>query len=247
MITGHVGPRGGLAGEDLHVTVFPVQHARWERGRWTRPGALSFGVCFAVQRRTIDRLGGWDERLGPGVPDFPAADDMDFNYRLLRAGGRAWLSPAPRAEHDQWRGWRSARLYRGYVRLERLCHQDASDGRSPGRRVAVALRRGGRASRAQDRPGAAFAAAAATDKGEARGPRHGAAARTGALLVSDRHGQAASRSVSVSGPALQRAVARLEPLLLPLALVVCAAAISGFTALRASSIRRGHLLCLRAA
>lgn len=116
MITGHVGPRGGLAGEDLHVTVFPVQHARWERGRWTRPGALSFGVCFAVQRRTIDRLGGWDERLGPGVPDFPAADDMDFNYRLLRAGGRAWLSPAPRAEHDQWRGSEDLpALYRGYV------------------------------------------------------------------------------------------------------------------------------------
>jgi hypothetical protein len=62
-------------------------------------------------------------------------------------------------------------------------------------------------------------------------------------VVSDRHGQAASKSVSVSGPALQRAVARLEPLLLALALVVCAAAISGFTALRAlDPYDEGHIL-----
>jgi GT2 family glycosyltransferase len=116
MVTGHVGPRGGLDGESVHVTVFPVESAGWRRGRWTPPGALSFGVCFAVQRRVVDRLGGWDERLGPGVPDFPAADDMDFNYRLLRAGGGAWLTPAPRAEHDQWRRAEDLPgLYRGYV------------------------------------------------------------------------------------------------------------------------------------
>jgi glycosyltransferase involved in cell wall biosynthesis len=116
MVSGHVGPRGGLAGEDLRVTVFPVQQAGWRRGRWTRPGALSFGVCFAVQRRAVDRLGGWDERLGPGVTDFPAADDMDFNYRLLRTGGGAWVTPRARAEHDQWRRLEDLpALYRGYV------------------------------------------------------------------------------------------------------------------------------------
>jgi GT2 family glycosyltransferase len=116
MVTGHVGPRGGLAGDELHVTVFPVSSAGWRRGRWPLPGALGFGVCFAVQRRAIERLGGWDERLGPGVPDFPAADDMDFNYRLLRAGGAAWLTPAARAEHDQWRRPEDLpALYRGYV------------------------------------------------------------------------------------------------------------------------------------
>jgi GT2 family glycosyltransferase len=116
MVTGHVGARGGLAGEELNVTVFPVVRPGWRRGRWTRPGALSFGVCFAVRRGAVERLGGWDERLGPGVPDFPAADDMDFNYRLLRAGGGAWLSPEPRAEHDQWRRPEDLPgLYRGYV------------------------------------------------------------------------------------------------------------------------------------
>jgi GT2 family glycosyltransferase len=116
MVTGHVGPRGGVAGEDMHNSVFEVQKQGWKRGRWTRPGALSFGVCFAVQRRVVERLGGWDERLGPGAPDFPAADDMDFNYRLLREGGGAWLTPAARAEHDQWRRPEDLpALYRGYV------------------------------------------------------------------------------------------------------------------------------------
>jgi O-antigen biosynthesis protein len=116
MVTGHVGARGGLCGEDLNVTVFPVVRPGWRRGRWTRPGALSFGVCFAVRRDAVERLGGWDERLGPGVPDFPAADDMDFNYRLLRTGGGAWVTPRPRAEHDQWRRAEELPgLYRGYV------------------------------------------------------------------------------------------------------------------------------------
>jgi glycosyltransferase involved in cell wall biosynthesis len=116
VVTGHVGPRGGLAGEELHVTTFPVCRPHWRRGRWTPPPALGFGVCFAVQRRAIDRLGGWDERLGPGAPDFPAADDMDFNYRLLRAGGAAWLTPAPRAQHDQWRRPEDLPAhYRGYM------------------------------------------------------------------------------------------------------------------------------------
>ena len=115
MVTGHVGARGGLVGEDLHVTVFPVEQPGWRSGRWTRPGALGFGVCFAVQRRAVDRLGGWDERLGPGVPDFPAGDDMDFNYRLLRTGGGAWVTPRARAEHDQWRRAEDLPgLYRGY-------------------------------------------------------------------------------------------------------------------------------------
>jgi hypothetical protein len=41
---------------------------------------------------------------------------MDFNYRLLRAGGGAWLTPAARAEHDQWRRPEELpALYRGYV------------------------------------------------------------------------------------------------------------------------------------
>ncbi len=87
----------------LVVTTFAVDEERRRAGRWVYPWKIGFGVCMAVRRSAIERLGGWDERLGAGVPDFPAAEDMDFNYRLLRAGGVAYATPGPRARHEQWR------------------------------------------------------------------------------------------------------------------------------------------------
>jgi hypothetical protein len=99
------------------VTTFPVDRPLVRRGGRTLPGAIGFGVLFCVRRSTAKRLGGWDERLGPGVPDLPAADDMDFNHRLLRSGGVAVLSPAVRAVHDQWRSADEVvELQRGYSR-----------------------------------------------------------------------------------------------------------------------------------
>jgi GT2 family glycosyltransferase len=116
LVSGHVGPGGSAAGDELEVAVFPVTTPRRRSGRWTHPGHLCFGVCFAVRRSTAERLGGWDERLGPGVQDFPAADDMDFNYRFLRSGGVAWASPLPRARHEQWRtSAELTPLNRGYL------------------------------------------------------------------------------------------------------------------------------------
>ncbi|HYI80534.1 MAG TPA: glycosyltransferase family A protein [Thermoleophilaceae bacterium] len=99
------------------VTTFPVDRPLIRRGGRTLPGAIGFGVLFCVRRSTAVRLGGWDERLGPGVPDLPAADDMDFNHRLLRSGATAVLSPAVRAVHDQWRSPDEVvELQRGYSR-----------------------------------------------------------------------------------------------------------------------------------
>jgi glycosyltransferase involved in cell wall biosynthesis len=99
------------------VTTFPVQRPLVRRGGRTLPGAIGFGVLFCVRCDRAHALGGWDERLGPGVPDLPAADDMDFNHRLLRAGGLAVLSPAVRAVHDQWRSPAEVvELQRGYSR-----------------------------------------------------------------------------------------------------------------------------------
>ena len=109
---------GGRAGADyLPVTVFPVERPSGAPavGRF-RAGSAS-ASSSAVRRATAERLGGWDERLGPGVPDLPAADDMDFNHRLRRDGGVAWLSPRVRLRHDQWRSPAElAPLQRGYVR-----------------------------------------------------------------------------------------------------------------------------------
>jgi glycosyltransferase involved in cell wall biosynthesis len=116
-VSGDVSAASGPDGDYLPVTVFPVERPVSRRGRWTIPGAIGFGVFFAVRRSVAQRLGGWDERLGPGVPAFPAADDMDFNHRLLRDGRVAWLSPAVRLRHEQWRATAElAPLQRGYVR-----------------------------------------------------------------------------------------------------------------------------------
>ena len=103
-------------GDYQEVTTFPVARAGHRGGRRLHPARLGFGVCCVVRAAVARELGGWDERLGPGAPHFPAADDMDFNFRLLRAGHVAWVTPAPRAVHDQWRrADELPALQRGYL------------------------------------------------------------------------------------------------------------------------------------
>jgi len=88
----------------LEVSTFPVAEEAEVSGRWTQPWKIGFGVCCIVRRAAVERLGGWDEHLGVGsAGPFGAAEDMDFNYRFLRAGGRALVTPAIRVVHDQWR------------------------------------------------------------------------------------------------------------------------------------------------
>ena len=116
LVTGHV-EAGSPPGDYVPASAFPVERPGLRRGRFCHPGHLGLGVCMAVRRGAIERLGGWDERLGAGVPRFPAAEDMDFNYRLLRSGGSGFVTPAPRARHEQWRSPRELQsLQRGYMR-----------------------------------------------------------------------------------------------------------------------------------
>ncbi len=116
LVSGEVIETALPGGDYLPVALFPVPREGVRRGRFTHPGAIAFGVCFAVRRSVAVRLGGWDERLGPGVAGFPAADDMDFNYRLLRSGARTWVTPRVRARHEQWRARGDLpRLYGGYL------------------------------------------------------------------------------------------------------------------------------------
>lgn len=103
-------------GDYLRVSVFEVAGEALRSGRWTRPWHIGLGACLAVRRAALERLGGFDERLGPGCPDFPGAGDMDFNYRFLRSGGVAFVTPGPRVRHEQWRAPDALpSLYRGYM------------------------------------------------------------------------------------------------------------------------------------
>jgi GT2 family glycosyltransferase len=117
IVSGHV--EGATPSADyIPASEFPVGRTAIMRGgRFRHPGRVGVGVCFAVRSAAVERLGGWDERLGPGAPDFPAADDMDFNYRLLRSGGAALLTPEVRSRHEQWRTPEQLEpLYRGYLK-----------------------------------------------------------------------------------------------------------------------------------
>lgn len=102
-VSGNVAEHNVPGGDYLAVTSFTVEKARLRSGRWTKPWLIGFGVCMAIRRSAIERLGGWDERLGAGSPIFGAAEDMDFNFRFLRSGGVAYATPSVRAVHDQWR------------------------------------------------------------------------------------------------------------------------------------------------
>ena len=70
------------------------------RGR--QPMQVVPGGNFAVPRTAVLRIGGYDERLGPGTP-FPAAEDSDLSLRLLDAGCEVRHIPGAVVLHRSWR------------------------------------------------------------------------------------------------------------------------------------------------
>lgn len=83
------------------VSEFAVEHSSEWSGR-VHPNRLGYGGHTVARADVIERVGGFDERLGAGAP-LRGAEDMDFNYRLLRSGGRALTTPAVWMIHHQWR------------------------------------------------------------------------------------------------------------------------------------------------
>lgn len=115
-ISGDVRPNAEQPPHSVLASVDTVTEERVIHGSRRMPFEIGMGIC-TVKRQTIMDLGGFDERLGAGAPSFPAADDTDFNYRFLRAGGIAYVTPRIRAVHEQWRSRREAiSLYGGYSR-----------------------------------------------------------------------------------------------------------------------------------
>ena len=109
MIGGRVLPLDEDGSAGLHpVSSRTSRHPRGFRSR-TRPWDVGSGNNFALRREWFDRIGGCDERLGPGSPGRGAVD-IDLFYRLLRAGARVRYEPSLVVYHERkTRGERLAR------------------------------------------------------------------------------------------------------------------------------------------
>jgi len=96
LVTGRVLPDRAVAA--------PVSVLDDLRGRDLTVADLpGHGACCAVRRSLLARVGGFDERLGPGTP-LRAAEDGDLFGRVLAAGGRGRYAPEAVVVHRQWRG-----------------------------------------------------------------------------------------------------------------------------------------------
>lgn len=71
---------------------------------YRRPGFrdVLFGNNMALPARHLERVGRFDEHLGPGTP-LPAAEDNDLGYRILRAGLPIRYLPSMQVVHRSWR------------------------------------------------------------------------------------------------------------------------------------------------
>ena len=93
----------------------------WERSlASTRLRALGggqlLGCNISMQREVIERIGGFDERLGPGQR-IPAGEDADFVFRAYRAGFRVEYNDTivVRHFHGRRRGAPIEDLLKGYA------------------------------------------------------------------------------------------------------------------------------------
>jgi GT2 family glycosyltransferase len=111
---------GGLGGEESIATGQVLAAEPEEPGRRRMPAAALMqdpnpavyrgpqpldiikGANVAMPRRLVLGVGGYDERMGPGTR-FPAAEDNDLGYRLLRAGCEVRHVPEAIVYHRAWR------------------------------------------------------------------------------------------------------------------------------------------------
>jgi GT2 family glycosyltransferase len=101
VITGQVLP-GAVeqSGGFVPATIVSNQPQTF-RGRISTDVLVSCNM--AMHSSTFYKIGGFDERLGPGTR-FPAAEDNDYGYRLLEAGFEIRYSPEASIFHRAWRG-----------------------------------------------------------------------------------------------------------------------------------------------
>ncbi len=108
LLAGRVLPLGPPSPGTYPVSSRVSTEAREFVGK-SLPWHVGSGNNFALRRVWFERIGGCDERLGPGAP-LRGGLDMDLFYRLLRAGGRARYEPEVLVLHE--RATREGRLAR---------------------------------------------------------------------------------------------------------------------------------------
>lgn len=107
-VTGRVLPLDAVGTRTFPVAS-RVSEVRREFAGQALPWEVGSGNNFAVRREALSRIGGCDERLGPGSPA-QGGVDMDLFHRLLRTGGRILYEPEGIVYHErQTREERKAR------------------------------------------------------------------------------------------------------------------------------------------
>jgi GT2 family glycosyltransferase len=99
LLGGQVRPLPSKGERTLAVSSRTSATRRRFAGR-SAPWTVGSGNNFAVRREWFERIGGCDERLGPGTPG-QGALDMDLFYRVLRAGGPGLYEPEAVVEHER--------------------------------------------------------------------------------------------------------------------------------------------------
>jgi O-antigen biosynthesis protein len=99
VVTGRVLPLGPDT-PGLYAVSSRTSLLRTEFGPNAMPWDIGSGNNFAAKRDWLNRIGGNDERLGPGSPG-QGGVDMDLFYRLLRAGARIRYEPSSLVYHER--------------------------------------------------------------------------------------------------------------------------------------------------
>lgn len=106
MLYGTVALPRELADSAGQVPILPIVRAE----RLSEQNGLriyGMGANFALRRKLLDRIGGFDEMLGGGGP-LRSSQDFDLQFRAYRAGATVLLRPEVTVDHyglrreDQW-------------------------------------------------------------------------------------------------------------------------------------------------
>lgn len=98
--TGRVVPEEVPGGRGFVPTLKPCDRPAVYEGRVGVDPLTTFNM--ALHRNACERVGGFDERLGPGTR-FPGGEDNEFAFRLLEAGYRIECVPEAVLHHRAWR------------------------------------------------------------------------------------------------------------------------------------------------